>query len=323
MDASWESDSLWSCLIAPLGDLTNSATAFGAVQRWRAVKSGSDLLRSLLAYAAGDLSLRGVSAWCEASGLGSLSQVAFFKRLKACEAWLEHLLALALKTPSLPAPSGLRVLLVDATVLCGPKAKGTEWRVHSLYDPEAQRISALELTDAHGGEGFWRFEVGQGDLLLGDSCYGTARGYRHLSSLGAHALVRITPTNLRVLDAQGKRFELAEWARCASSTADSVWLFLPDEKDRPQERVRLVRFLPPGGRPLVLLTSLQESQGSDAELAELYRVRWQIELLFKRLKSLAHLKALPSKGPTARAWILARLLFAALSQMQVALADPS
>lgn len=35
----------------------------------------------------------------------------------------------------------------------------------------------------------------------------------------------------------------------------------------------------------------------------LYRVRWQIERLFKRLKSLLHLDALPSReGPTAKSW---------------------
>ena len=52
-----------------------------------------------------------------------------------------------------------------------------------------------------------------------------------------------------------------------------------------------------------------------AYVMDLYRLRWQIELLFKRLKSLLFLDALPSRrGPTARSWILARFLAAALSQ---------
>jgi hypothetical protein len=50
----------------------------------------------------------------------------------------------------------------------------------------------------------------------------------------------------------------------------------------------------------------------------LYRLRWQIELLFKRLKSLLHLDALPSReGPTAKSWMLARLIAAALAQRLV------
>jgi hypothetical protein len=50
----------------------------------------------------------------------------------------------------------------------------------------------------------------------------------------------------------------------------------------------------------------------------LYRLRWQIELLFKRLKSLLHLDTLPSRqGPTAKSWMLARFLAAALAQRLV------
>jgi len=52
----------------------------------------------------------------------------------------------------------------------------------------------------------------------------------------------------------------------------------------------------------------------DEAVMRLYRIRWQIELLFKRLKSLAWLDELPAphKGPTAMSWLAARLLAAAL-----------
>ena len=50
---------------------------------------------------------------------------------------------------------------------------------------------------------------------------------------------------------------------------------------------------------------------------------WQIELFFKRLKSLLHLDALPSRqGPTAKSWMLARFLAAALAQRLVQPAGP-
>jgi len=55
----------------------------------------------------------------------------------------------------------------------------------------------------------------------------------------------------------------------------------------------------------------------------LYRLRWQIELFFKRLKSLLHLDALPSReGPTAKSWMLARLIAAALAQRLVQPSGP-
>ena len=56
---------------------------------------------------------------------------------------------------------------------------------------------------------------------------------------------------------------------------------------------------------------------------QLYRLRWQIELFFKRLKSLLHLDTLPSRqGPTAKSWMLARFLAAALAQRLVQPAGP-
>jgi hypothetical protein len=62
-----------------------------------------------------------------------------------------------------------------------------------------------------------------------------------------------------------------------------------------------------------VITTVPESLASDLVIMELYRVRWQIELEFKRLKSLLRLDTLPSKqGPTARSWILARVLAAIL-----------
>jgi hypothetical protein len=55
----------------------------------------------------------------------------------------------------------------------------------------------------------------------------------------------------------------------------------------------------------------------------LYRLRWQIELLFKRLKSLLHLDTLPSReGPTAKSWMLARLIAAGLAQRLVQPSGP-
>src|SRR5208282_5617539 len=77
------------------------------------------------------------------------------------------------------------------------------------------------------------------------------------------------------------------------------------------------------GEVIWVLTTLARAQASALQILELYRVRWQIELLFKRLKSLLHLDALPSRqGPTAKSWMLARFLAAALAQRLVQPAGP-
>jgi Transposase DDE domain len=66
---------------------------------------------------------------------------------------------------------------------------------------------------------------------------------------------------------------------------------------------------------VLLLTSLPADTFSAADVLALYRFRWQIELAFKRMKSLAGLAQLPAKNPDlARAWIYARLIVALLAE---------
>ena len=54
------------------------------------------------------------------------------------------------------------------------------------------------------------------------------------------------------------------------------------------------------------------------QVLELYRLRWQIEMAFKRLKSLFHYNDLPAKqSESARAWFYGKLLLAALCETLV------
>jgi hypothetical protein len=57
------------------------------------------------------------------------------------------------------------------------------------------------------------------------------------------------------------------------------------------------------------------SSGSTADVLRTYRMRWQIELVFKRLKSLAQLGHVPKHDDhSSRAWLYGKLLVALLAQ---------
>jgi IS4 transposase len=62
---------------------------------------------------------------------------------------------------------------------------------------------------------------------------------------------------------------------------------------------------------MILATSLP-SLGFDAkDILAVYRLRWQIELAFKRLKSLLHIDKLPARSERgSRSWIYAHLILA-------------
>ena len=64
---------------------------------------------------------------------------------------------------------------------------------------------------------------------------------------------------------------------------------------------------------VMVFTTLPQKLLSAANVMELYRYRWQIELAFKRLKQLLRLGRLPHKDPAAaQGWIHAKLLVALL-----------
>jgi len=64
---------------------------------------------------------------------------------------------------------------------------------------------------------------------------------------------------------------------------------------------------------MIIATSLDTETYPAANILALYRMRWQIELAFKRLKSLLNLDRLPAKDRNlARTWLNAHLLLALL-----------
>ena len=129
---------LWLGALARLGGpavIEACARQTGAFLRPRAVKSACDLLRLVLAYCLGGMGLRSTSAWAASVQLADLSNVALLKRLRNCEAWLEHLVGQLLGGE--PAAHGRRILLIDGTMV--PKASRTAkqnnglWRIEMAF----------------------------------------------------------------------------------------------------------------------------------------------------------------------------------------------
>ena len=64
-----------------------------------------------------------------------------------------------------------------------------------------------------------------------------------------------------------------------------------------------------------MFTTLPKHQASTRQVLECYRLRWQIELTFKRLKSVVQLGHVPKQDDqSSRAWLYGKLFVALLSQ---------
>ena len=141
-------------------DLEQSARSTGALKRRRGIHTARDLLRLVLGYSVLDYSLRLLGAWASLIQVAAISKTALHKRLALCRPWLGQLVVLLLAQSHLRLPTGLgvRVKLVDATVITQPGSEGVDWRLHLGFDLGRACLDQVELTDAKGAEGLERFE---------------------------------------------------------------------------------------------------------------------------------------------------------------------
>jgi hypothetical protein len=310
-------------------DLEESARTCGAVERLRNIPCASNLLRMILAYALSDLSLKDTAAWAKADGIADLTAQAFHYRLLKAEKWLEFLLGQLLFQDRPKNPTEFPLRIVDGSVITGPGAKGTDWIAHTIVDPVSGRFTFVEFTDAKGAESFTRHPINPGEIALGDRMYATARGIDYVINHEAYPFVRVNLHTIKIcyLDKQRIDLKFLETLIREKGTI-SLDLLIPTPPDMPEKKNKTwnlkdakswipVRIV--GGRTkkgvIWVLTTLSRDQLSDEAVLKLYRLRWQVELLFKRLKSLLHLDALPTReGPTSKSWLLGRLIAAAIAQ---------
>lgn len=162
-------------------DLEATARAAGLMVRNREVRSASDLLRIVLAYALCDWSLRVVGVWSHLIGLGELSDVAVLKRVRSCQVWLGQIVLGCLLARRVEfAEVGVRLRLIDATCVSRPGSRGTDWRVHLSLDlgPRRSMGSRLPMRKEERRWYATRLELGTSRLGIGGMVIVAAWGWQ-------------------------------------------------------------------------------------------------------------------------------------------------
>ena len=211
-------DGNWDYLLTLLpADWQDLAKTSGGVHRLRGATSLSSLLRTLLLHIAHGCSLRTTSVVAKSAGWASMSDVALLKKLRACEGWLCALCAGLLKESGLrlpPTHRGLRMRLVDSTIIKEPGATGSQWRVlYSLRVPDWQ-CDFFRLTAAKGaghGESLKYFSIQRGDCLLADRGFSHLAGIDHVQRNGGSVIVRLNDQNTPLELEPGDPVRLLDW----------------------------------------------------------------------------------------------------------------
>jgi hypothetical protein len=304
------------------------------------MKGALTLLRLVLAYAVGDWSLRLVGAWASLQKIAAVSDVALLYRFRHCGAWLGVLVTRVLQQRNqyLSELGGVRLRLVDASVISQPGSQGTDWRIHASLDLGKMCLDGIELTDGHSGECLVRFEARADEIWVGDQGYAVAKGLGMALAGHRRLVVRINWQNLRLHTLAGQRLDILGWLKPLSRiTERQIVLPTPSgdfplrliacplpalEAEQARERVRK-RAHKKGkiANPnsvlaagfVLLLTNLASDTWEASRILWIYRLRWQIELQFKRLKSLLCFDHLRAQDPRlAQTYLLAKILAALL-----------
>ena len=334
----------WPYILSCLPELESSAREFGALYRRRSVDSAETLLRLALVHAFCDRSLRETALWAETADVASISDVALLKRFRRCGPWLGHLLLQKIAERSQWSSSydgNLRVRIVDATHLSSPGAKRAVWRIHLGLDLGSLTVDHVELTDWRVGESFDRFPIVPDELLVGDRGYAHRDPMARVANTGGFFLVRL-PWSAVPLRAPGDiPFELFGFLRSipeAEARESTVSFVASDNsvvkcrlialrksavsaevsrKKVLSDRRRKGRSIDPrsleAAEYIILLTNLEADKLSCHQALEIYRLRWQIEITFKRFKSLLNLDHLAAREPRmVQTYVLAKILGALL-----------
>jgi hypothetical protein len=296
----------------------------------------------MMAYGFCGMSLRRTAAWAGEAGLANISDVSLLDRFRNGADWLGHVLALKLADhasfPAEHAPTGFRIRLIDATSITRQGGTGTDWRVHLTLDLSRLKIDEVDLTDASGGERLSRFKFKPGQLVVGDRGYAHRNGVEAVVRNGAEFLVRMAWSNLPLVTLKGKSIDVLQYCRkvqgllpvefsvrIRDSRMDPVRLLIvrksaaaaaESRKRIEAEAIKKKRTVDlrtlEACHYFILLTSTAADRLSPAQAFELYRFRWQIEMTFKRLKSVLHLDQLPATSAALAQVILRSKLLAAL-----------
>jgi hypothetical protein len=251
---------------------------------------------------------------------------------------------------------GRALKVVDGSVVSEPGVTGSKWRLHySISLPQLQ-CQEVHLGPRDDGETLKRFYVAAGDVFMADRGYAHPAGVAHVKQHGGDVIVRMNLVTLPLAHPEtGERLDVLDCVRSLKVGQAGSWpAVLPVKAKRggkvaetivgrlcavrksavaaKKARERVKRESQRNGTSLqpqtldaadyVLIFTTLPNDISAEDVLGVYRMRWQIELEFKRLKSLIELGHLKKHdAEAARSWLQGKLVVALLIARLIAHAE--
>jgi hypothetical protein len=234
-----------------------------------------------------------------------------------------------------------KVQLVDASDVSLKGSRKSDWRLHYVFDLFGYKATKCDVTTIKDGEKLPRYDCfTSSDIVMGDRIYCTVQGIEHLKSSKSDFILRFKSKAFTLYDENGEQVDLLEKIRhlgelesistacfykvsgqlrpvriCAmkkEAKAAEQAKRKTKEKARRQQKKQATAETLELNEYIVLATSLDYDE---SKILELYRARWQVELVFRRLKSIFGFAEVPSKNENSvKSWFYSVLFLAALCE---------
>ena len=325
------------------------ARELGALTRSRKISTAKDLLKLNLLHLTSGGSFGGTSAMLKLTEGLDLNKNAVYERVCKSAQWLEWLCVNFCRQSKMltEKPAWLdsyRVRLVDATDESTRGSKGADYRLHCMMDLFTLEAVETNLTTSKRGESMTNFNnIKKGDIIVADRAYGTLNSINHILGKEGDFCLRLKANSFNLYSETGEKLDIAQMLTDILETESKGFLLYYKDKnmlkpificaykkDKDQNERSLRNIKKSNSKKMrgkvsetqefysqfvIVATSLNEKP---ERIMELYRTRWQIELLFKRFKSLFNYDEMPSKKESAvKSWFYGKLLLAAICEALV------
>jgi len=314
----------------------------------------SDLLRLIFMHLACGTSLRTTVAAAREAGIVDIVDVTLFNHFRKCEEFFGWCITELLRENAGISKElfrdGRSWKVADGSLIHEPGIRGSFRRIHFSMNLPQLSADQILITDVKSGESLTRFTVSPRDVFLVDRGFLRFTGIKHVITNGGDVIGRFSPsalplfqsgtnsafplmTRLRAL----KYGEVGDWKVDTRVGKECIHGRICAIKQTPQcrsaEEARVREHAKRNNHQiadrtiafcgyLLVFTTIPDEIYSGSFIIKAYQARWQIELLFKRLKTLLELGQLHKYDPVSiRTYLNGKMLIALLIEKMIRLAE--
>lgn len=335
-------------------DYENDCIEQGAIVRKRGVSSPADLMMLSLFHLHNGCSLLEISEIARITRLGTMSDVAFMKRFEKCGNWFKVINEKMMTNQVIDYPKpkwmeGKTVVAVDASDVAEKGRSGRIYRLHYALDIFKMSSIAHKITTNKTGESLVNFTFNPEQLVIADRAYCTIKSIEHCNRYKSKYILRIRKNSFTLRDAQDEKINLVEMLAnlkheefldlsafatnaegdkveirvCATRKSDEA-IAKTQKKLRRQESRKQhdISDETKAFNEYIIVVSNLDNSILATEILGAYRLRWQVEIYFKRLKSILNFGELPKRrNESIVAWLNGKMMIALLIEIVIAKAS--